>query len=106
MVARRLAPWRLLKILRILGRKGVWTEVRQLLNRRLLLTGIAKGTRENPSPPALFEMATAYWLSQAIYVAAKLGIADLLRGGPQSCVELATSTGSDAPSLFRLMRAL
>jgi SAM-dependent methyltransferase len=51
-------------------------------------------------------MATAYWLSQAIYVAAKLGIADLLRNGPQSCVALATSTGSDAPSLFRLMRAL
>jgi SAM-dependent methyltransferase len=51
-------------------------------------------------------MATAYWLSQAIYVAAKLGIADLLRGGPQSCIALAASTGSDAPSLFRLMRAL
>jgi SAM-dependent methyltransferase len=106
MVARRLAPWRLLQILRLLGRKGVWTEIRQLLDRRLLLAGIAKGTKDNPSPPALFEMATAYWLSQAIYVAAKLGIADLLKGGPQSCVELATSTGSDAPSLFRLMRAL
>jgi hypothetical protein len=51
-------------------------------------------------------MATAYWLSQAIYVAAKLGIADLLKDGPQSCVALATSTGSDATSLFRLMRAL
>ncbi|HUD68296.1 MAG TPA: methyltransferase [Candidatus Sulfotelmatobacter sp.] len=51
-------------------------------------------------------MATAYWLSQAIYVAAKLGIADLLRDGPQSSVALAASTGSDAPSLFRLMRAL
>jgi SAM-dependent methyltransferase len=51
-------------------------------------------------------MATAYWLSQAIYVAAKLGVADLLRDGPQSCVALANSTGSDAPSLFRLMRAL
>jgi len=51
-------------------------------------------------------MATAYWLSQAIYVAAKLGIADLLRDGPRSCAALATSTGSDAPSLFRLMRAL
>src|SRR6266487_1452528 len=106
MVARRLAPWRLLQILRLLGRKGVWTEIRQLLNRRLLPMGIAKAAKENPSPPALFEMATAYWLSQAIYVAAKLGIADLLRDGPQSCFALAASTGSDAPSLFRLMRAL
>lgn len=59
-----------------------------------------------PSPPVLFQMGTAYWLSQAIYVAAKLGIADLLKDGPQSYVALATSTGSDAQSLFRLMRAL
>jgi hypothetical protein len=51
-------------------------------------------------------MATSYWVSQAIYVAAKLGIADLLKDGPQSCVTLAASTGSDAASLFRLMRAL
>jgi hypothetical protein len=51
-------------------------------------------------------MATGYWISQAIYVAAKLGIADLLKDGPKSCVALATSTGADAPSLFRLMRAL
>ena len=106
MVARRFAPWRLLQILRLTSSKSVWTEIKQLLNRRVLARKLAKRTEENPSPPALFEMATAYWLSQAIYVAAKLGIADLLRDGPQSCVALASSTGSDAPSLFRLMRAL
>jgi len=106
MVARRLAPWRLRQVLRLIGSKGVWTEIKQLLNGRVLARGLAKRTGENPSPPALFEMATAYWLSQAIYVAAKLGIADLLRDGPRSCAALATSTGSDAPSLFRLMRAL
>jgi hypothetical protein len=106
MVARRLSPWRLLQILRLLSSKGVWTEIKQLLSSRLLSTELAERTEDNPSPPALFEMATAYWLSQAIYVGAKLGIADLLRDGPQSCVALATSTGSDAPSLFRLMHAL
>jgi len=106
MVARRSHPWWLLQVLRLLSRKGVWTEIKQLLNSRLLPIRIAKRKEENPSPPALFEMATAYWLSQAIYVAAKLGIADLLKGGPQSCVALAASTGSDAPSLFRVMRAL
>jgi len=106
MVARRLTPWRLLQILRLLSSEGVWTKIKQLLNGRPLPMGIARRTAENPSPPALFEMATAYWLSQAIYVAAKLGIADLLRDGPQSSVALAASTGSDAPSLFRLMRAL
>jgi O-methyltransferase domain/Dimerisation domain len=51
-------------------------------------------------------MATAYWVSQAIYVAAKLGIADLLADGPQSSVALAAVTRSDACSLFRLLRAL
>ncbi len=60
----------------------------------------------NRSAPILFQMATGYWISQAIYVAAKLGIADLLKDGPQSCVALATATGTDAASLFRLMRAL
>jgi hypothetical protein len=106
MVARRLDPRRFSRILRLLGRKSVWTEIKQLWNRRLLPIGIAKRTRENPSTPALFEMETACWLSQAIYVAAKLGIADLLRDGPRSCVALATASNSDAPSLFRLMRAL
>jgi ubiquinone/menaquinone biosynthesis C-methylase UbiE len=106
MVARRLTPWRLLQFLRPVSRRDFWTEIKQLLNSRLLPIRIAKGAEENPSPPALFEMATAYWLSQAIYVAAKLGIADLLKDGPQSCVALAASTSSDAPSLFRVMRAL
>jgi len=106
MVARRLDPRRFPQILWLLGRKSVWTEIKQLWNRRLLPIGIEKRTRENPSTPALFEVETTCWLSQAIYVAAKLGIADLLRDGPQSCVALATSSNSDAPSLFRLMRAL
>jgi SAM-dependent methyltransferase len=51
-------------------------------------------------------MATGYWLSQAIYVAAKLGIADLLRKKPQSSVELAAATCCDSSSLFRVLRAL
>jgi hypothetical protein len=51
-------------------------------------------------------MATGYWISQAIYVAAKLGIADLLERGPQSSAELAAASQSDAHSLFRLLRAL
>jgi hypothetical protein len=39
-------------------------------------------------------------------VAAKLGIADLLKDSPKSCDELATATGTNAPSLYRLLRAL
>jgi O-methyltransferase domain/Dimerisation domain len=64
------------------------------------------GIRSNPQPPPLFQMATSYWVSQAIYVAANLGLADLLKQGPQSCGALAVATGADRESLFRLMRAL
>jgi len=83
---------------------GVWAEMKPLLRDRLFPVTTTK--ERNPSPPVLFQMATGYWVSQAIYVAAKLGIADLLKDGPQSCVALATATGADAASLFRLMRAL
>jgi len=85
---------------------GLWAEIKPLLRYRLFPVRIVAAKEENPSPPALFQMATGYWVSQAIYVAAKLGIADLLKDGPQSCVALASDTGADAASLFRLMRAL
>jgi hypothetical protein len=51
-------------------------------------------------------MVSGYWLSQSIYVAAKLGIADLLQHGPQSCQELANQTDSNVSALYRLLRAL
>jgi hypothetical protein len=51
-------------------------------------------------------MLTGYWISQALYVAAKLGIADLLTPGPRSPEDLAQATKSHAPSLYRLLRAL
>lgn len=59
-----------------------------------------------PAPVALLQMMTGYWVSQAIYVAAKLGLADLLADGPKSAEELAAATGSHAPSLYRVFRAL
>ena len=42
-------------------------------------------TTQEPLPPqlALFQMIAGHYLSRAIYVAAKLGIADLLSNGPQ-----------------------
>ena len=42
---------------------------------------------------------------QAVYVPAKLGIADLLADGPKSVDELARITDTDAPSLYRVLRA-
>lgn len=59
-----------------------------------------------PPPVALFRMASGYWISQAIYVAARLGIADLLKDGPMSYLELAEATATHPASLRRLLRAL
>jgi SAM-dependent methyltransferase len=80
--------------------------MKPLLRDRLFPVKIAARKEEHSSAAALFQMATGYWVSQAIYVTAKLGIADLLKDGPQSYVTLAARTGVDGPSLFRLMRAL
>jgi hypothetical protein len=106
MVAGRLTFRRLVLGLHRARRMGFWAEIKPLLRDRLFPARIAPRKEVHPSPPLLFQIATGYWISQAVYVAAKLGIADLLRDRPLSSVALATATGSDAPSLFRLMRAL
>ena len=54
----------------------------------------------------LIEMIRGYQLSQALYVAAKLGVADCLRDGPRTSDELAQATGTHAPALYRLLRTL
>jgi SAM-dependent methyltransferase len=54
----------------------------------------------------MLQMMTGYWVSQAIYVAARLGVADLLADGPLSSDELAVATATHAPSLYRVLRAL
>jgi hypothetical protein len=106
MVTRRLAFGRLLRVLHRARSLGLWSELKPLLRDRLLPLRIEPAQDGTPLPPLLFQMATGYWVSQAIYVAAKLNIADLLADGPQSCVTLAEWTGSNPASLFRLMRAL
>jgi len=59
-----------------------------------------------PPPMMLYQLATAHYLSQALYVAATLGIADLLADGPETHDALATTTGTHAPSLWRVLRLL
>ena len=44
-------------------------------------------------------MVTGGWMSQAMYVAAELKIADLLSNGPKTNEELPRTTGVHAPSL-------
>jgi O-methyltransferase domain/Dimerisation domain len=59
-----------------------------------------------PPQAVLVQMATGYIISQAISVAARLGIADKLNESPKNIDQLAELTETHAPSLFRLMRAL
>jgi SAM-dependent methyltransferase len=59
-----------------------------------------------PSPLALYQMAVGHYFSRAIYLAAKLGIADLLKDGPRDYRDLAEATRTHAPSLNRVMRLL
>lgn len=54
----------------------------------------------------LRRLIIGYRLSQAISVAAQLGVADLLKNGPQSADELARHTGTHSPSLYRVLRLL
>lgn len=59
-----------------------------------------------PPSVAMLRMILSFRVSRSIYVAAKLGIADLLKDGPKSSEELARLTDTHAPSLYRVMRAL
>jgi O-methyltransferase domain/Dimerisation domain len=67
---------------------------------------IQNPTTALPLPETLMQMITGTWVSQAIYVAAKLKIADLLKDGAKTSKELATLTNVDANSLYRILRAL
>ena len=60
------------------------------------------------TPPAaqLLQMMLGSWITQLVYVAAKLRIADLLAEGPKSASQLAAQTGTKADLLFRVLRTL
>ncbi|HEY5404207.1 MAG TPA: methyltransferase dimerization domain-containing protein, partial [Pyrinomonadaceae bacterium] len=62
--------------------------------------------QEQPPQVAMLQLISGFWISRAVFVIAKLGIPDLLATGPKTSDELATSTNTHSPSLFRLLRAL
>ncbi|AKF82189.1 O-methyltransferase [Myxococcus fulvus 124B02] len=51
-------------------------------------------------------MATAFWVSRAVYSAARLELADRMAEGMHEVSELAKATGTHGPSLRRLLRTL
>jgi orsellinic acid C2-O-methyltransferase len=70
----------------------------------------ARDAVEQPaSPPpnvVLMQLMMGFYVSRAIYVAARLGLPDLIAGGTRASEPLADATGTHAPSLRRLMRWL
>lgn len=61
---------------------------------------------EMPPEAQLMQMVGACFISQAIYVAAKLGVADYLAEKPQTVKYLAEKTGTHERSLYRILRSL
>jgi hypothetical protein len=59
-----------------------------------------------PPDAQLLQLATGAFISQAVYVAAKLGIADLLAEGPKTCESLSAETSTDENALYRTLRAI
>jgi SAM-dependent methyltransferase len=62
--------------------------------------------QEIPPEVQFLQMMSGYWVSQSLYVAAQLGIADLLANGSQSVEALAKATNTHTENLYRLLRAL
>jgi hypothetical protein len=54
----------------------------------------------------MLQMMSGLWVTRGIYVAAKLGIADLLKDGPQTAEQLAQATECNADALYRILRML
>jgi hypothetical protein len=62
---------------------------------------------ESPPPPVqMVQMLAGFQVSQALYVAAKVGVADHLVDGPVTVEHLATQVDADPLSLARLLRTL
>ncbi len=81
-------------------------ETSQTLPIKISIPG-AQAEPQGPPPEAvLTQMAFGALLTQALYVAAKLGIADLLAAGPRPVAELAAETETHERSLYRVLRSL
>jgi hypothetical protein len=54
----------------------------------------------------MLNLIGGFWIARSLYLAAKLGVADLFDDQPKTIAQLAAGTQTDAPSLYRLLRAL
>jgi hypothetical protein len=101
-------PIRAVPLLRILTRgvrDGGWRRLRHAWISKVS-TALRRKRERAPRLPPLLELAMASWVSQAVYAAGRLKIADALSDGPQSCEAIAAATNTPPHSLSRLLRAL
>jgi hypothetical protein len=64
-------------------------------------------TKRRTGPQAeMRSLIAGYWVSRLIYVAARLGLADLLKDGPRTAEDLASHAGVNATALYRMLRTL
>lgn len=66
----------------------------------------AAAAQDSDRRARLLSLINANWTTQALAVATRLGLPELLRGGAQTADALARSTGCHGPALTRLLRAL
>lgn len=54
----------------------------------------------------IMQWITSKWITRPLYIVSELGIADLIQDGTTSVEALAEKTGTHAPTLYRVLRAL
>lgn len=55
---------------------------------------------------AMLNLISGFWIARSLYLAAKIGVADLFDDQPKTIAQLAAGTNTDPRSLYRLLRAL
>ena len=63
-------------------------------------------SKKKPPHSMMLNLMIGHWVSRLIQVAAKLKLADHLKGGPRTADELAAIAGVRVPQLYRVLRAL
>jgi hypothetical protein len=69
-------------------------------------TAAAAATAQPTPPEVITQLAFGALMSQALYVAAKLGVADLLAEKPQPVSALSKTTNTNERALYRVLRSL
>jgi ubiquinone/menaquinone biosynthesis C-methylase UbiE len=60
----------------------------------------------SPASAAMLNLINGFHVARAVYIAARLDLADCVKGGASSCEALAARTDTDAAALYRVMRVL